>query len=491
MTRPEAHAAIRGPVGDRRLERLDELTARLSILAGEPLSLRSGPDGWGQDVSTVGKGVALAGGSAKTRAIAAGVLADALDSHEELTSLCAEIAERYEEASLVYRLSDRLGAVMGEAEIAKLVLAGAAEVLGAGSAELWLHRGPAVELAAAVPEAPADLQAARQGAFSALYEGRPWIREASEEHPSEIAVPLPDPGGDPIGVLVLRDRPAGRSYGSGEIKVLTTVAALTSAFVRNDRLASSARIADAKRREDEIARQIHSRLLPHAEPDVAGLDVAGACRAADTVGGDYYGYLELLDGGFGIVMADICGHGVGAALYMAVAKGVIQAESRRLAAPSDLLRQLNDTLTADFSRSDVFATAFITRFDTERGLLEYANGGHNPPFLFRRDRTTERLERGGLALGVMPNVLYQEESRRFGDGDVLLVHTDGLVEARNHAGEFYGTERIERRVAGMADMDAAGIRDAVLADLDAFTGDAPLRDDVTLVVVRGVARGER
>ena len=491
MTRPEAQAAVRGPARDGRLERLDGLVARLSLLAGESMSLRSGETARGADVSAVGNGVALAGGSVRAREIAAAVLADALESHDELASLCAEILERYEEASLVYRLSDRLGSVMGEAEIAKLVLEDAAEVLGARSAELWLHRGPVVELAAAVPEAPADLQAAQQGAFRALYDGRPWLREASDDQPSEVAVPLPDPGGDPMGVLVLRGRPAGRSYGSGEIKVLTTIAALTSAFVRNDRMSSSARVADAKRREDEIARQIHTRLLPHAEPDVPGLDVAGMCLAADTVGGDYYGYLNLVDGALGIVMADISGHGVGAALYMAVAKGAIQAEARRLVSPSDLLRQLNETLSADFSRSDVFATAFITRFDTERGLLEYANGGHNPPLLFRPGGSIERLERGGLALGVMPSVLYQEESRRFGSGDILLVYTDGLVEARNRAGEFYGTGRVEELVVNLAGMDAAGIRDAVLADLDAYTGTVPLRDDVTLVVVRGVETGAR
>ena len=109
------------------------------------------------------------------------------------------------------------------------------------------------------------------------------------------------------------------------------------------------------------------------------------------------------------------------------------------------------------------------------------------------------VEKGGDILGdvhpenfgVMPNVLYQEESRRFGEGDVLLVYTDGLIEARNRAGEFYGIDRVEARVAGLTGMDAAGIRDAVLADLDAFTGDVALRDDVTLVVVRGVPGGQR
>ncbi len=404
----------------------------------------------------------------------------------EIESLCAEILERYEEASLIYRLTERLGTVLGDDAIARLVLDDAARVLGARAGEIWLQKGRVAELSAAVPEAPVTPELERRGPFTALYDGRPWLREPDAGVEAAAAVPLPDPQGDPIGVLILRGRTDGRSYRSGEIKLLTAIAALTSAFLRNARLAEKARQADAKRREDEIARQIHRGLLPHCDPAVPGLEIAGVCRSAETIGGDYFGYLERPDGGFGLVMADVSGHGVAAALYMAAAKGAFQAEARRLSTPSDLLRRANDALAADFSSSDVFATAFFANFAPGGRRFGYANGGHNPPVLVRSDGRVELLDRGGLALGVMPNVLYQEGSKAFGVDDVLLVYTDGVVEARDRERRLYGVGRLERVVTAHRRLRARALVDRVLEDLAEHTANVPYHDDVTLVAVRGV-----
>jgi hypothetical protein len=457
-------------------ERIVRLASDLSFLAGGPIDLTG--DGTQVAVTAWTDRVPEEARDAVLR-----ILGDALRSEDELHSLSAEILERYEEASLVFRLSERLGSVVEEEAIAGLVLEDVVRVLGADQGELWLHRGPVVELAAAVPAAAGVVRAERDGAFTALYENRPWLREAAADRPCEIAVPLPSPQGHPLGVLVFRGRHDGRGYGSVETKLLTTIAALTSAFVRNGRLASEARVADAKRREDEIARQVHAGLLPHEDPTIAGLDVAAVCRAADTVGGDYYGFLDLADGAPGVVLADISGHGVGAALYMAAAKGAMQAEAGRSVSPSDILRRLNEALSGDFSRSDVFATAMLVRFDLDVETLEYTNAGHPPPMLIRRDGTVERLERGGLALGVLGTVLYQEETRRFCDGDTLVLYTDGLTEARNADGEFFGAERLELCVSRHAGADAATLRDALLFELDLFRDGVAARDDVTVVVV--------
>ena len=408
-------------------------------------------------------------------------------TRREIDSLSAEILERYEEATLVYRLCDRLGSVLGEKAISRLVLEDAARVLGARAGQVWLREAGSVVPAAAVPAGRlARWDAEDEGAFTALHENRPWTSEAGEGRESVVAVPLPSPIGDPIGVLVLRGRSDDRSYLSGDVKLLVALAALSAAFIRNDRLAGEARRAEARRREDEITRQIHRSLLPETDPIVPGLEISGICRAAENIGGDYYGYIPLPDGGVGVAMADVAGHGVGAALFMAAAKGVLQAEARRVVAPGDLLARTNEALVGDFSKQDVFATAFFARFRPGGRGFVYSNGGHNPPLLMTGRGEIELLKSGGPALGIVADRVYAEEEREFSAGDLLVVYTDGLVEARSPEGRFYGAERLIEQVRLCRDETARTVRERLLEDLFRHCGAEALQDDITLVVIRAV-----
>lgn len=407
-----------------------------------------------------------------------------LDAEEEIRSLCGEVLERYEETTLVYRLVDRLGSVLGEKAIAETVLGDAARVLGAESAEIWLHRENRLELVAAVPALPDGPPAERTGPCKAVMEGRPWIQESSDGSAPEIAVPIPDTAGEPIGAMVLIGRPDRRNYRTGEMKLLTTLATMVSAFVRNHRLAAKARLADLRAREQEIAHQVYLGLLPDHDPEFDGLDISGACISADTVGGDYYGYHSLPDGGLGVAMADVTGHGIGAAMYMAAAKGVFQAESRRVISPSDLLRRANEALETDFSRSDMFATAFFAHFEPGSDRFEYALGGHNPPILIRSCGRIEMLDRGGIALGILPDVHYEETSCRVEAGDTLIVYTDGLPEARDEDRNFYGMDRLKRLAVAHRLDGAEDLRDRILDDLLAHTSGRSPSDDVTLIVIK-------
>jgi sigma-B regulation protein RsbU (phosphoserine phosphatase) len=184
-------------------------------------------------------------------------------------------------------------------------------------------------------------------------------------------------------------------------------------------------------------------------------------------------------------MADVSGHGVGAALFMAAAKGALQAEARRVFAPGDLLRRVNEALTADFSRSDMFATAFVARFFPGARRFAFANGGHNPPILLRAEGEVEMLERGGAALGVLPEMAYEEDIRAFSEGDTLVIYTDGLVEARDAERRQYCQDRLIRRVTETRHLDAQSIRDRLLHDLASHCGSDSVQDDVTLIVIRG------
>jgi sigma-B regulation protein RsbU (phosphoserine phosphatase) len=270
---------------------------------------------------------------------------------------------------------------------------------------------------------------------------------------------------------------------------MAAIASLTSAFIRNSRLAAEVRRAEARKREDEIARQIHQGLLPRAEPAQAGLAVQGGHCAADNVGGDYYGYLTMPDGGLGLAMADVSGHGVGAALYMAAAKGALQAEARREMSPAAVLRRTNDVLAEDFSHSDVFATAVLFRFLPGGSRFVFSNAGHNPPLLARSGGGVEPLEMGGTALGVFAGMKYDELERAFNPGDVLVVYTDGLVEARDPSRRFFGLDRLIETVHRERSGDVGQIRASILEAMVDHCRGVPPVDDVTLVVVKRVESG--
>lgn len=407
----------------------------------------------------------------------------------EIASLSREILDRYEEITLVYRLSERLADVLGEDRIASTVLSDAARVLGSREAELWLRTGDgSVRLAAQVPaRSGSHGQELPREARTALDGGKLVVREASAGREALAVIPVP--GGDrPLGAFVLRGRSAGRSYRAGDLKLLGALASLASAFIRNDRLAEQARQAELRRRELEIARHVHCRLLPRSEPSWPGLDIAGGFRAAEAVGGDYYGYFPRGASSLGVAVADVSGHGVGAALYMAAVKGFVQAEASRTDSPASILDRLNRALLSEFNDTDVFTTLVFLSFEDGGRRLRCSNGGHNPPLLLRADGRVERLEEGGPALGIVSGAVYREEVADFAAGDVLLVYTDGVVEARDATGRFYGLDRLAAEGSRHRFRNAGAIRDAVLSDLEAFCAGMPFRDDLTLVVARAAER---
>ncbi len=402
----------------------------------------------------------------------------------EIASLCAEVIERYEEATFVYRLAEQIGTVLGERAIAALVVREAMSVLGAATGQLWLKSGGDLELAAAVPEVPtAPLAAAVEEAVAT---GRPMVEDGSLGAMASAVVALPDVSGAILGMLVLSGRPEGRGYRTGEIKLMTTIASLAAAFIRNERLAEAARRAEARIREGEIAREVHRGLLPRHDPLFAGLDVSGGFRAADGLGGDYYGYVAMADGSLGIAIADVSGHGVGAAMYMAIAKGALQSEARDVLSAGDVLYRVNEVLASDFSASDTFATLVFARFLPDGRRVVWSNAGHNPPILLRHSGEVESLRPCGPALGVVAGARWRDVEQLFSPGDVLLFYTDGLVEARDGAKRPFGTAGLIE-AARRPSVNAAGMRENVLSALDRHVGAMPIADDVTLVVVRGVA----
>jgi sigma-B regulation protein RsbU (phosphoserine phosphatase) len=242
------------------------------------------------------------------------------------------------------------------------------------------------------------------------------------------------------------------------------------------------RAKEALEREVAIARDVQRELLPRSVPVVRGLDLAGICLPAVGVGGDYYDFLPLPDERMGIVIADVSGKGIPAALLMAG----LQASVRSLAlpgiSPCDINRRLNEMVHQTTSASR-YATLFFAVYDPRDRSFLYSNAGHFPPIhCGARDAT--RLSQGGLPIGLMPGSLYGEGRRELGIGDVVALYTDGVVETPNAQGEEFGDARLvevltQHRGAPLDDIVAE-----VVATVGRWSGGGIPHDDLTLVLAR-------
>jgi sigma-B regulation protein RsbU (phosphoserine phosphatase) len=235
--------------------------------------------------------------------------------------------------------------------------------------------------------------------------------------------------------------------------------------------------------ELDVARALQIAILPATFPVRPGCDGAARMIPATTMGGDFYDFIELPDGRIGLVMADVAGKGVPAAFFMAVARTNLRHLAPRYAEPGACLAQTNEVLCTQ-NPMDLFVTVFYCVFDPTTGLLSYANGGHNPPYVRRAEGTVDVLSGAvGLVLGVMPGMAYPDHSMQLRAGDRLVLYTDGVTEAFNPADEAYGSERLIAEVKAHGDGPAAALVERICRSVTNFAGTAPQSDDITLTVL--------
>lgn len=237
-----------------------------------------------------------------------------------------------------------------------------------------------------------------------------------------------------------------------------------------------------------VARQIQRALLPAAAPPVAGVRCAGKWVPAAHVGGDYYDFFPREDGSFDMVIADVSGHSVGAALIMTEARSVIRSQARLGGSPAAIVAALNDLLYDDLTRAELFITMFYASYAPGTRTLTFASAGHNPPLLFRgrEGGGCRELDADGLILGVRTGVAFEELAVRLESGDVVLLYTDGITEAQSGDGEFFGTGRLCGVISDCRDDDPDAIIAAVLSRLAAFTRLGSLADDICMLLLKVV-----
>ncbi len=243
------------------------------------------------------------------------------------------------------------------------------------------------------------------------------------------------------------------------------------------------------KRDLEIAKEIQTWLLPGAPLRIPGYEIAYATRPANTVAGDYYDVIlrpgaTPEDARVLFVVADVAGKSIPAAMLMATFQASLRTISSSNASLPELAAGLNRYACTNSQGGVRFTTAFFAELDPATGRVVHLNAGHNAPMLRRSSGTIERLETGGMPVGISPAAVYESGATTLNPGDWLVIFTDGVIEAINTKDEEYGEPNLERVVSDAAGATPAEMLRRLLADLDGYVGNTPQQDDVTCLLLK-------
>jgi sigma-B regulation protein RsbU (phosphoserine phosphatase) len=225
--------------------------------------------------------------------------------------------------------------------------------------------------------------------------------------------------------------------------------------------------------------------MPNQAPVLAGWDIWLYTRSANDVGGDLVDYLAVASERLGIMLGDVAGKGLPAALLMAKLQATLRALVSAAGSLSELGAETNRILNRD-GLPNRFATLVYVEIVPDSGSMRLLNAGHMPPIVLRRGEIQE-LKGASIALGMMPDAFFAEQHTDLDIGDVLVIYSDGITEAMNVADEFYGDERLRAALIAARSITAAQAGAAILASVDAFVGMAPVHDDMSLVILKRVS----
>jgi sigma-B regulation protein RsbU (phosphoserine phosphatase) len=298
---------------------------------------------------------------------------------------------------------------------------------------------------------------------------------------SELAIPMMHKG-KVIGVLDL-ESPQLNYFTEAHVQTLSILAANLAVSLENARLYEQVAKGEARMERDlQAAKRIQGALLRPVPTEDYGLDVAARYVSAREVCGDLYDFLRYGPQQLGAALGDVSGKGTAAALYGAVAIGIMRSLAPQKLQPAEMLRQMNQ-LVGERRIEGRFMTACFATWQKGRQKLRVANAGQSQPLLYKGGRC-DKIELTGFPLGIFEEVHYDEWSVTLEAGDILVFHSDGIAETTNSEGQFFGTTRLRKLIEQHHELTAAAIADLVLREVDWFAQSAPLSDDRTLVVLK-------
>jgi len=422
----------------------------------------------------------------------------------ERRALSTEVLHLYREVHLIEQLSEQLAALLDLSAVGQSALDQARRLIAASHGGILIteNAGGPLRLAASFGADTPDLAPDSRIAASIVERGIAEIvndlasdPRASGDAPSLhslICAPLRAKQRN-VGVIALGNA-NGAPYSSTDLKLLNTIALQTAAAIENSLLCTE--MLDAVRDREQLAaiqkeldtaRTIQHSLVPRTFPpfpERTDFEIHAEMTSARAVGGDFFDFFLIDDHHLAVVIGDVSGKGIPAALFMAVTRTQIKTTALEGMPPEDCLREVNGVLVRE-RVSSMFATCFYGVLDTRTGQLDFCNAGHNPPHMLRASGAVESLDfAGGLPLGLLDKRPYVGGVAQLAPGDALFLYTDGVPEATNDALDDFTDERLAAVLNEAAALSCPDIIHRVTRDVLAFTAGAPQSDDITMVSVR-------
>ena len=288
-------------------------------------------------------------------------------------------------------------------------------------------------------------------------------------------------GAETVGVLYLDSRLAAADMAGGNRELLQTLAMEASTVLENARLLEEERAKQRMEEELKVARDIQQSLLPRSLPSAGWLRAAGSSVASAQVGGDYYDVIAVNDRCWGAVVADVSGKGVSSALLAALLQGALIPAIDHADVLTRRMERLN-TFLIDRTGGEKYATVFYCLLD-QSGRLDYVNAAHCPPIVVRPSGETAELGATGVPVGLLEGSRYELAGRQLSPGEKVVIYTDGVTEAQDARGAFFGRKRLFDLVRAQASASSSELHDAIQGAVREFTEGAPQSDDITLVVL--------
>jgi sigma-B regulation protein RsbU (phosphoserine phosphatase) len=311
----------------------------------------------------------------------------------------------------------------------------------------------------------------------------PRYVNARAETRSEMVAPVIS-NDEVIGVFDLESDHLN-AYDEDDLQVLLLLASQVAIII--EKVMLHEQLVEKKRLEGqlEVARQVQLELLPPRDPQLEGFDICAWNFSTEEVSGDYYDWVSIYEDQIGMVIADVSGKGVPAALLMAFLRASLRAAIHIGYAPQISMAKVNYLLWESIERNQ-FVTAFYGVLDASNRTLAYTNAGHNPPLLMDADGTANFMERGGLPLGMFRNTRYYAYYQAIEPGQILVLYTDGVTEATSQNGEEYGRDRLEEAVRANRDLSARDLITAIQQDVLVWTEGRGATDDMTFFIVKAL-----
>jgi len=428
-------------------------------------------------------------------------LAERLTDDMALQDMTDELIGAWDQLELVYRVTQNLTITSDLIATLRSILQEIRKVVDTENGFILLKRDDALECVSCIADVSGDF--ASEILLNNLVEVNNAVlcNEAVECHNiwpdapdyinNMLATPLPILDETDTKVALGLINKANNDFTAGDIKLLAALAQQVGAIIKNFLTHERIIIEERLSRELEIAAEIQESFLPTKLPQMGGIAIAVVSIPASEVGGDFYDFITVDDRNLTLVIGDVAGKGIPAAMLTSVTRTMLRVEAMRGEAPHAIIDQANNVLYQDLSRIDSFATVFVAAVDTYAGTLNYASAGHTPGVLWRaKTRTAEQLRATSPPIGIYGYRSQVVDTIHFEPGDMLVLYTDGITEAQAPNGNLFGLNRLIYLIESRANEPPEMLQQAIQAEISSFRRDSQSRDDATLLIIKMLPQSE-